>query len=715
MCATMLPMSASAAAGDKFTVPDPATGRHQFTGESEGSSYEIWLDQTGGSGNMTLGKGGAFSTEWSCEVDKGNFLARRGTTFDRTKKATDIGTITLDYAAEYSASQKGNSRLCVYGWFVEPLVEYYIIEDWVNWCPGPEGASQVVSIDGADYEIFKVMHTGPTILGTTETFPQYFSVRKSKRTSGTITVSDHFAAWQKAGFEIGNLTEVALNVEGWESSGKANVTKSEVTVGGERPTTEPTEPPTEPADGYYLVNDFEGSAGKWTGRGDAATALSNTAASGDQGLAVTGRTDNWHGAAIDLSTTEFIPGNAYSFSVMAMQDAAASDNFKLTLQYSAGGEDHYDTIAEAEGAKGEWVQLSNTSFTIPAGASNMILYVEADSKTNSFFIDDAAIAVKGTKIAASASGSTKSSKGDVDANGKVELLDIVTLQKHLLGNKTTVNKDNTDMNDDGVIDVFDLALLKRQILKKNSEPAVTQKQETTTDPTDPVTEPVRREGYWYNKADVSWIDASKPMVAFAFDDGPVAGGDNSSAGRIQTALSKNNAHATFFYWGNRIAGNESEIKRAHSLGFEIANHTWTHTDLRELDANGIKNEIGQCAAKLTEITGETDFLLRPPYLGVNATVQANAGTPLINCGFDSGDWNQATTQQMIDKFMNGARDGSLNGKVILMHETYDSTASAVEYLVPALQQQGYQIVSVSEMFKAKGVDLKNGQVYNGLS
>ena len=70
---------------------------------------------------------------------------------------------------------------------------------------------------------------------------------------------------------------------------------------------------------------------------------------------------------------------------------------------------------------------------------------------------------------------------------------------------------------------------------------------------------------------------------------------------------------------------------------------------------------------------------------------------------------------MIDKFMNGAQNGSLNGKVILMHETYDSTAQAVEYLVPALQAQGYQIVSVSEMFKAKGVDLKNGQVYNGLS
>ena len=72
--------------------------------------------------------------------------------------------------------------------------------------------------------------TGPTILDNqSRNFKQYFSVRKSKRTSGTITVSDHFKAWADAGWNIGNLTEVALNVEGWESSGKANVSK--LTIG----------------------------------------------------------------------------------------------------------------------------------------------------------------------------------------------------------------------------------------------------------------------------------------------------------------------------------------------------------------------------------------------------------------------------------------------------------------------------------------------------
>ncbi|MBR0512507.1 MAG: glycoside hydrolase family 11 protein, partial [Ruminococcus sp.] len=125
------------AGGQTFSV---GNGRNQYKADNvDGYSYEIWLDNTGGSGSMTLGSGGAFSTEWSAQVSQGNFLARRGRNYDRTKKATDCGPIVMDYAADYSASSQGNSRLCVYGWMTDPLVEYYIIEDWVNWRPTANG------------------------------------------------------------------------------------------------------------------------------------------------------------------------------------------------------------------------------------------------------------------------------------------------------------------------------------------------------------------------------------------------------------------------------------------------------------------------------------------------------------------------------------------------------------------------------------------------
>ena len=59
-------------------------------------------------------------------------------------------------------------------------------------------------------------------------------------------------------------------------------------------------------------------------------------------------------------------------------------------------------------------------------------------------------------------------------------------------------------------------------------------------------------------------------------------------------------------------------------------------------------------------------------------------------------------------------DGSLNGQVVLVHENYETTAQAMEYLAPYMKSQGWQIVTVSEMFKANGKTMYNGTVYNNI-
>ncbi len=450
--AVMLPVAAFGA-GEIYTECK--------TGSQDGYDFELWKDN--GNTSMTLLGNGAFSCEWN---NINNCLFRTGKKFDCTQTYQEIGNITLDYECDYHPD--GNSYLCCYGWTKEPLIEYYIVEDWGNWRPPGGDAIGRITVDGATYDVYKTLRENkPSIIGDA-TFYQYWSVRTDaeKQSSGTMHVTDHFAAWEEMGLQMGKLYEVALNVEGYQSAGKATVTKNIVTISDNPDETVPTEAPTEPADGYYLHEDFENGTGKWSGRGDAKVAVSPEAVSGKNSLAVTGRTDNWNGAAFNLSNKEYLSGNAYSFSVMAMQEAAAAEHFKLTLQYNIGEKVYYAAIAEADAGRGEWVQLANPSFTIPEHATGMILYLESDSKTNDFYLDDAAVAVDGTVI--ESSSAPAGLMGDVDKNGKIEILDIISLQKYLHGKEATVYLETADLNQDNVLNIFDLILLKRMMIQENT-------------------------------------------------------------------------------------------------------------------------------------------------------------------------------------------------------------------------------------------------------
>ena len=193
--------------------------------DEDGYDYEVWLDQSkGGVGSMTLGQGGAFKAEWDVSTPQGLFLSQSGRHFNGNKKATNY-RLTFDYEADFSAGESGSTQFGVYGWMKDPLVEYYVIEDWKNWRPSNPGQTRTAVIDGAEYDMFVMYTTGPNILGDTQTYKRYYSVRKEPRNKGTIDLSKHFKAWETLGWDIGNLYQASFSVEAWESSGKIDVKK----------------------------------------------------------------------------------------------------------------------------------------------------------------------------------------------------------------------------------------------------------------------------------------------------------------------------------------------------------------------------------------------------------------------------------------------------------------------------------------------------------
>ena len=214
---------AAATGGDATGVgPDcsatmPTTGGNTYSGSSvngtaDGLNYGIWA--TGSGGNITVFTSAhAFSASWDSVSD---FLAHVGLDFNASKSYTTYGTITAQFVEIKSGTAGNWSSIGIYGWMHNPCVEWYINEDSFNGLYANGGAT--ATIDGATYSMTTSTTTGTNGAnacesGHTGSWTNMTSTRKTARQCGTVTVSDHFAAWAKQGWSLGSLASVHINVE----------------------------------------------------------------------------------------------------------------------------------------------------------------------------------------------------------------------------------------------------------------------------------------------------------------------------------------------------------------------------------------------------------------------------------------------------------------------------------------------------------------------
>ena len=200
--------------------------------KTDGFDYEFWIQNRGEDASMTLTGGGTFTCEWN---DAFNVLFRMGKKLGSTKTYEQYGDISVEYGAEHNILKGDVSYLCVYGWTQNPLIEFYVVENYGNYKPpGGKGFQGLFEVDGGFYEVYKDTRVQQPSIEGTKTFDQYFSVRREKRTEGTISLTEHFRAWEEMGLDMsGVMFEVALCVEGFRSSGNAEVYWHLLKIGGE--------------------------------------------------------------------------------------------------------------------------------------------------------------------------------------------------------------------------------------------------------------------------------------------------------------------------------------------------------------------------------------------------------------------------------------------------------------------------------------------------
>ena len=200
------------------------------------------------------------------------------------------------------------------------------------------------------------------------------------------------------------------------------------------------------------------------------------------------------------------------------------------------------------------------------------------------------------------------------------------------------------------------------------------------------------------------INSKLPMVALTFDDGP----NGTVTPKILDTLEKYGVVATFFDLGSCMQNFPKVSQRAEKIGCEVESHTYAHSNLAKLSVSQLQADMRKAEKVYKKTLGHSPKLVRPPYGSVNARVKSTIKYPLINWDIDTLDWksrNKNSIMKEVRKFK------SYDGRVILMHGIYNSTLDAVKILIPELQKKGYQFVTVSEMAKYKGVNLKPGKLY----
>lgn len=207
--------------------------------------------------------------------------------------------------------------------------------------------------------------------------------------------------------------------------------------------------------------------------------------------------------------------------------------------------------------------------------------------------------------------------------------------------------------------------------------------------------------YYFNEEGSYDPSKKRPMIALTFDDGP---GEYTET--LLDTVEKYNIHVTFFMLGQNVEGRESTIQRMVKLGCEIGNHTWDHQELPNMDLDSALQEFQKTDDALVKACGQAPTVCRAPYGAITDEQISAVGKPFFMWSTDSLDWKLMDADADYNQIMNDSSLG--DGSVILMHDIHEpSVKCATEKLIPALIDQGYKLVTVSELAEAKDVTLQS--------
>jgi len=290
-------------------IANPASAATQIcsnqTGTNGGYYYQMWSNGQG-SACITLNSGNNYSTQWS---GIGDFVAGSGWSPGTNR--------TINFSSSLNASG-GTTLISLYGWSTNPLVEYYVMENYAGSPPRSGTYMGQVTSDGGTYDIWEHQQVNqPCITGNSCTFQQYLSIRTSPHSSGTITLANHINAWASHGMNLGSMNYQVMATEAWGGgSGNSSVSFSQGSSGGGGTTPPATS----------------------TGGGGSTGGCTATLSAGNKG-------SNWYNLNVAVSGS-----NTWTVTVNMPSPAVVASTWNITASYPS----QYQLVAKPNGNGNNW-------------------------------------------------------------------------------------------------------------------------------------------------------------------------------------------------------------------------------------------------------------------------------------------------------------------------------------------------------------------------
>lgn len=190
---------------------------------------------------------------------------------------------------------------------------------------------------------------------------------------------------------------------------------------------------------------------------------------------------------------------------------------------------------------------------------------------------------------------------------------------------------------------------------------------------------------------------SDRIVALSFDDGP----SPRYTSTVLDLLARYHAHATFFDEGQNAALWPELVRRTVAEGNEVANHTFSHPDVRRLDTAAVTDEVDEATAAIRAAGVEPARWFRPP----KGFFDDTAATAVEAAGYHTVMWDLCLEHFLTDHTEDEAVTEMLArvhpGAVLLAHDggipNRRRTVESLPALLAGLRTKGYEVVTVTEL------------------